>query len=242
MSETINNKKGKVLITGQIELLTGLHIGSGGQNGIGLVDSPVIRNPLNNEPYIPGSSLKGRLRYSLDMLAGTNSLQVKNLFGSVPDRLGSATNEKNRCTSLVYVRDSHLSKESKNNKNLSEIKYENTIDRLTGTTKTGGLRQIERVVAGAKFDFEVVYCVENSYEEDLKALESCFEFLEDEYLGASGSRGYGKVKFYFHRPLFKSLEFYKSLKDSNDCNVAESLSSKFAEEAINLIQNQNEKV
>ncbi|HDS11732.1 MAG TPA: type III-A CRISPR-associated RAMP protein Csm3, partial [Candidatus Wirthbacteria bacterium] len=46
-----------------IKLETGLHIGAGKDVvKIGGVDSPVIKNPLTDEPYIPGSSLKGKMR------------------------------------------------------------------------------------------------------------------------------------------------------------------------------------
>ncbi len=59
--------QGKILITGEIEAVTGLHIGgSGGALEIGGVDNPVIRNPLTNEPYIPGSTLRGKTRSLLD--------------------------------------------------------------------------------------------------------------------------------------------------------------------------------
>jgi CRISPR-associated protein Csm3 len=221
--------EGKLIISGQIELLTGLHIGSGGQNGIGLVDSPVIRHPVTNEPYIPGSSLKGRLRYSLDRISGIDSNKVKKLFGTVPN------NQKERCTSRIYVRDSLLNEGDKS-KNITEIKYENAISRVTGTTdkSKGGLRQIERIVAGTKFNFELVLVLENDNEQCLKDLNSCLKFLEDEYLGASGSRGYGKVKFHFKNLVYKSLASYSgkdSVKDM-EINSNEDWSSK----AIELIK------
>ncbi len=61
-------------ITGKVELLTGLHIGVGkNEVKIGGVDSPVIRNPLTDEPYIPGSSLKGKLRSLLELYFGVYS-------------------------------------------------------------------------------------------------------------------------------------------------------------------------
>ena len=54
---------GKIIITGLIELKTGLHIGTSQETlEIGGMDNPVIRDPLTREPYIPGSSLKGKLR------------------------------------------------------------------------------------------------------------------------------------------------------------------------------------
>ena len=62
--------KENVCFSGKIKLLTGLHIGAGGEAlKIGGVDSPVITTPVRNKkgavrdlPYIPGSSLKGKLR------------------------------------------------------------------------------------------------------------------------------------------------------------------------------------
>jgi len=55
--------KGKLMLSGKIKCLTGLHIGSSSEEmEIGGNDNPVIRNPINGEPYIPGSTLKGKLR------------------------------------------------------------------------------------------------------------------------------------------------------------------------------------
>jgi len=58
---------GKVFFKGEIILRTGLHIG-GSQEAmqIGGVDLPVIRDSANTLPYIPGSSLKGKLRSILE--------------------------------------------------------------------------------------------------------------------------------------------------------------------------------
>jgi len=54
---------GRVFITGDIEAVTGLHIGgAAGALEVGGVDMPVIRDPLTNRPYIPGSSLRGKMR------------------------------------------------------------------------------------------------------------------------------------------------------------------------------------
>ena len=91
----------KIVITGKIVTITGLHIGgTNSAMGIGGPDSVVVRNPIDNKPYIPGSSLKGKLRAMLDWADGTiknvNMGQVKNgttqnpehasvqLFGNAP--------------------------------------------------------------------------------------------------------------------------------------------------------------
>ena len=60
------------LIEGCIELVTGLHIGAGSEEmQIGGTDNPVVRNPVDRRPYIPGSSLKGKMRGLLEWHAGT---------------------------------------------------------------------------------------------------------------------------------------------------------------------------
>ena len=54
---------GKIKITGDMKVVTGLHIGASKETvKIGGIDSPVIRDPMTDLPYVPGSSLKGKLR------------------------------------------------------------------------------------------------------------------------------------------------------------------------------------
>lgn len=56
-------------ISGQIKLETGLHIG--GDEGvieIGGNDNPIVRDISTGNPYIPGSSLKGKMRVSKKVL------------------------------------------------------------------------------------------------------------------------------------------------------------------------------
>ena len=48
----------KIMISGEIEVLTGMHIGTGGEfAAIGAVDSPVSRDKISQLPVIPGSTL-----------------------------------------------------------------------------------------------------------------------------------------------------------------------------------------
>jgi len=95
-----------------------------------------------------------------------------------------------------------VTEDTKNNFNaietdtyIGEIKFENTINRASGVATP---RQIERVPAGAEFDFKLVYNVENlqDVQEDLETLAEGFELLADDYLGGHGSRGYGRVKLH----------------------------------------------
>jgi len=64
---TFRKLLGKITLGGSLECLTGLHIGASKENmEIGALDSPVVRDPISLEPFIPGSSLKGKLRALLE--------------------------------------------------------------------------------------------------------------------------------------------------------------------------------
>ena len=58
-------------IEATLELVTGLHIGAGdSEMHIGGVDNTVIKHPHTQSPYIPGSSLKGKMRSLLEWRSG----------------------------------------------------------------------------------------------------------------------------------------------------------------------------
>ncbi len=179
-----------------ITLVTGLHIG-GSSNSveIGGVDLPVIKMATKKgQPYIPGSSLKGKMRCLLEQVAGAKlgeSEEVNKLFGFA----------KNNIPSRIIVRDAYLTKESvedlsKANLDMpyTENKYENTIDRVKGVAKPP--RQIERVPAGAKFAAEIILNIWDDDNENgqIALLKKGISLIENDYLGGSGSRGYGQVK------------------------------------------------
>lgn len=194
----------KIKINTTIKLITGLHIGGSADSvEIGGIDNPVIKLAFNNnQPYIPGSSLKGKMRCLLEQIEGNPKVggveKIDNLFGGGTD---------DPSQSKLIVRDAMLSSESE--KNLSECesldmpytenKYENTIDRVKGSTIKGGLRQTERVPAGAEFEAEFII---NITDEDIRKEQDMLELLkkgiralENDYLGGNGSRGYGQIKF-----------------------------------------------
>lgn len=188
----------KIRINTTINLITGLHIGGSGDNvEIGGIDNPVIKiGTKDNQPYIPGSSLKGKMRCLLEQIAGSAKVggndEINNLFGY------SATNQPSK----LIVRDSMLTKESvemlKNaelDMPYTESKWENVIDRVKGTAKDP--RQSERIPAGVSFDVEFVINVWDSdkAEDLLNLLQKGINALENDYLGGSGSRGYGQIQF-----------------------------------------------
>jgi CRISPR-associated protein Csm3 len=208
----------KIKIQTSITLVTGLHIGGSSDNvEIGGIDNPVIKLATRgNEPYIPGSSLKGKMRCLLEQTAGAPKVgmdqKVNNLFGITESR---TLNTDNKPSKLI-VRDAILSKESKeallacDNLDMpyTENKWENVIDRTKGVAEHP--RQSERVPAGAVFNAEFVLNIwDDDNEQELMALfEKGIRLLENDYLGGSGSRGYGQIKF---------GEFVKTeLSDAND--------------------------
>lgn len=203
----------KIRVRTVIELLTGLHIGGNGDNiEIGGIDNPVIKIATrDNQPYIPGSSLKGKIRCLLEQIAGSAEVggndEINNLFGF----------SKKNISSKLIVRDAYITEESalrlRKCDNLdmpyTEGKWENVIHRVKGTAEHP--RQTERVPAGVYFDAEFVI---NVWDTDgdgsnlVDLLKRGINALENDYLGGSGTRGYGQVKFH-------GLEYAKADNDSN---------------------------
>lgn len=188
----------------EIEILTGLHIGAGNDAvQIGGVDSSVIKDPVTSLPYIPGSSLKGKIRCLLETEGKYNPLDdtINDYFGPTSDYLKSKKDDKDykqKPTRFIF-RDLFLDDNDKEKFLTGEIntefKTEIVIDRTKGTAKDGGLRTIERVPPSIKFIGEILIRYENGELEKLeKVLNEGIDLLNNDYLGGSGSRGYGAVK------------------------------------------------
>lgn len=211
----------KIIFKGKLTLITGLHIGDSKETtDIGGVDSPVIRRKDNNEPYIPGSSLKGKIRSLLDIAHGKHDTTsdgehiIGKLFGNI--------NRNNGVPSRLIVRDSYLTRQSAEKLSDSgftdmpytEVKFENVINRIKGTAEHP--RQIERVPSGAQFDVEFIINIiaddENEASKNEKAFIDLFysgiKLLQDDYLGGSGSRGYGQVKIELEKPVENTVDKY----------------------------------
>lgn len=207
---TIKLKK-KIIYTGTITLVTGLHIG--GTNAalnIGGPDKFVVRNPINNIPYIPGSSLKGKMRALVEIAKGciSNKGKASEDPNSISGKLfGVATGKDDNRPSRLIVRDADLdvSKEdmfANTDLPYTESKTEVAIDRITAKANP---RTFERVPAGAQFKLNMVLNIfEGEDEEELvRTLNFAIELLQDDYLGGHGSRGYGQVKIKLNEPLEK---------------------------------------
>lgn len=227
----------KILIKGKIRAITGLHIGGTNNSmSIGELDNAVIRNPITQEPFIPGSSLKGKMRSLLEVASGTIGTKpmgrdIKNtptnnpkhlaaqLFGYTSyehDYPNDPTAPPAQQPSRVIVRDAQLSAFYKNSGELlSEVKSETVIDRLTSAAMP---RQLERVPAGTTFDLDIVL---NVYKKDDEAklilgLFKSLQLVQDDYLGGAGSRGSGQVQFSVTSIKERSNKFYTENEAEKD--------------------------
>ena len=203
-------------LTGLIIVKTGLHIGAGNDKvEIGGMDNPIIRNPMTREPYIPGSSLKGKMRALLEWQfnkvtpndgkpcsCGSSTCEICRVFGSANSKKNNDDAKKRGPTRLI-VRDAVLHEDDaekfKNGKPIIEEKSENSLNRITAAANP---RPIERVVPGIRFRFELVYRVIDDgdggkRDEEYFKTVVCkgLQLLENDYLGGGGSRGNGRIVF-----------------------------------------------
>lgn len=213
---------------GRIVLKSGLHIGSGNMEmHIGGTDSPVIRHPHSLEPYIPGSSLKGKTRSLLEMQSGLiritrgEVISPKYLEQVTDEKLsavgetilklfGAIASDQNKAEDITqelgptrvsfadcYLNRKWLEKAKSNRWPLTEEKSENCIDRVRGVAQHP--RFIERVPEGAEFDFYITVKVlgENEGDGFEETLLKGMRLVTMDAIGGSGSRGYGRIEFKF---------------------------------------------
>lgn len=212
-------------IEGIIEVITGLHIGgSTTVIEIGGKDNPVIKHPLNKEPYIPGSSLKGKMRSLLEWKYGliNDSNPKEREFGEVHQCadpkcpvcvIFGSSKENPAGPTRLTVRDAFIDekyKDQNKKKNIDwipmdilEDKYENTINRITAKANP---RNFERVVSGVKFSFEMIFRIferNDNGSNDLSLFSDLLaglKLIESDSLGGAGSRGCGQVRFHLQLP------------------------------------------
>ena len=194
----------KIKISGKIKVVTGMHIGgSSAFSAIGAVDSPVIRDKQSDLPMIPGTTLKGKLRTlmakgfsdSVSAMIGKHDDDpeiVLRLFGNAKKTVQEQRNSRLIFSDMILSNMDELKQLDIHS--ATEVKFENSINRLTAVANP---RQIERVIRGSEFELELIYNVEDEtqIQEDFEAIRYGLTLLEYDYLGGSGSRGYGKVKF-----------------------------------------------
>jgi CRISPR-associated protein Csm3 len=244
---------GNVLVAYRLRLLTGLHIGGMKSSfEIGSLDNPVIKLPegidfsfksffndgedgkekeikvKGGTPFIPGSSIKGKLRSLLEWKYGLVELKEKKreegrnvedlspeakrvlrLFGRTPHEV-----KEEEVKEYFPIRGRFFDLYPVSEIGETEIKAENTIDRLTAKATP---RFMERVPAGTVFEgLIVIKLFSEDDAELLSILKEGFKLLEDDYLGGSGSRGYGRVELEKVRIIFRPKEYYEGYEDNEN--------------------------
>lgn len=243
--------KAKLILGGTIVAVTGIHVG-GSDSGlaIGGADKLVVREPRNNRPYIPGSSLKGKMRSLLEKVRcageGCPGFKIDSSLSRGPCDCGSCAvcllfgvpaNAERKLeegkpyggASRIFVRDAFLANtaEVERMRNLdmplTEVKTEVSIDRLTSSAT---LRAFERVPAGAQFSFELMLNVFDTDDEqaNIELVKQGLGLVADDAIGGQSSRGYGQVQIVLERMARIDAESYRDearLKEQRGKNLLE---------------------
>jgi len=202
-----------IKLIGEVELLSGLHIGGGDDTmKIGGIDNQVVKDVNTDKPYIPGSSLKGKMRSLLEWDLGvvgasggkplSSAMFDDPIFGDTKKRadaelflqlFGDPNPDSEMGITRISIGDCRLIEIE--GQVVSEAKYENMIDRKSGTAQHP--RQTERVPAGVRFSYDIrIKVLGDDDEESFRNfVKRGLELLESDYLGGNGSRGYGRVRF-----------------------------------------------
>lgn len=219
--------KAKYIFSGTIKNKTGLYIG--GTNSsleIGGISNAIIRNPYNQQPYIPGSTLKGKMRALLDLVHGTLKPETKmgkikfisddrpssdGKLNIVAQLFGNSSGEDHQRPSRIIVRDAELDNPEdllqKTELPYTELKTEVIICRITANAVP---RQLERVPAGVDFNMKIVLNVFDSDDEKelITTLIKGLELLQDDYIGGNGTRGSGQIEFSLDPIIVRTREYY----------------------------------
>ena len=242
-SDFFQNWQGKVMISGCLEAVTGLHIG-GSQTGIdiGGVDNIIIRQQSDGRPYIPGSSLKGKMRSLterarnkplVEVVRGRNPIRQHQCQDNVAEVcevckvFGLPGQKKHSQPTRLIVRDGKLldklyvtepdgkrtlrnwdDSDVSTDMPFSEVKNEVAIDRITSAAMP---RPVERVPAGARFSYSMVFDIfEKADKDHLGLVFESMRLLENDYLGGYGSRGSGQIRFESVEVTWRSKNDYRS--------------------------------
>jgi CRISPR-associated protein Csm3 len=221
--------KKNIVMRVEFELVTGLHIGGLGSGlRIGGSDNPVIKSMMNYQgrelevPYIPGSSIKGKMRSLLLSVYGKVSdkkvdfpadrRELLNLFGRGIDQNyagedGKADLRRTRLVIRDAMPDDASIKKALELEGFTEVKGENTINPITGEANP---RFMDRIVPGMKFSGEIILQIMDGDIEEkyLQYLNEGLKLIEDSYLGGQGSRGYGKVRIKVLSNEYRDLDYY----------------------------------
>lgn len=192
----------------------GIHIGTAYNHyEKGKIDSYTIKDH-NGYPYIPATSIKGKVRYFLDNLELFNPSQQlvnsinedilqsdKNNFKNISNVLfGSHETENNNfefnSMKKIMFKDAKLTTYAEDASELYEIKAENSIEIDIDAVDqvVSNPRIIERTIPELEYKFEIIIIGFEAEETILQLFDFVFECISDYgYIGGNGTRGYGQV-------------------------------------------------
>ncbi len=192
-------KTGQRTITGTLECLSGMRIGgSDDLLQIGGTDLTCIKHPVTLKPYIPGTSIKGKMRSELEKRDGKfggqrgdepcgcaqDTCLVCRVFG--PHKRAQHTLGPSR----IIVRDAQLLSGGE-----LETKSENVINRKTGTAEHP--RKVERVASGATFSIKIGIQIWDCDKADdlVNFVKEGLRQIQSTGIGSGVSKGSGEVVF-----------------------------------------------
>ncbi|MBZ4663747.1 MAG: hypothetical protein JG776_1462 [Caloramator sp.] len=172
----------KITYNIKLEILTPLHISNGVEED-GFIDSYIVKEVKGKEkiPYIPASSIKGKVRDNFYTILNTYhgkekaELITNRIFGS-----------EGYNPSKIYFEDLKCNGEVK-----TSIRFGNAIDRYTKHAKDKALKSIE-ILEDGNFLGTVKVFLQDDLVEYKDYLEMAFRMIES--LGGNKSRGLGRVK------------------------------------------------
>jgi len=195
-------------LTATITLISGARIGgSDDVLQIGGTDLTCIKDPASGKPYLPGSSLKGKMRSALEKSHGAANQDKPSCEGPIARVFGPHFNQNHHeGPTRIRVHDAQLMPDCDF---VLELKTESTNDRQTGTAKHP--RTLERVAPGAKFQLRIdfdVYEMDETFEytdlfdkKNWKGKEAILNVINDGLdllcqsgIGSGTSRGYGQIE------------------------------------------------
>ncbi len=249
--------KGSFIIEYRLRALTGIRVGGSREEfDIGGTDNPVMKVPVEipeyyedgtpvpkGAPYIPGSSIKGKMRSLLEWVYGRVEEMYRSANGDVDKAgkpctcgrceickvFGAGDAKTYEALSLkeqpgpprAKFFDAYPTKRTLESLEdalgkgiFTEIKTENQINRITSRANP---RKVERVPAGAEFEGRVVFdCYREGDGELLKVVFQGMKKLEDNFLGGYGSRGSGRVEFRNIKVIWRSADYYRGKSDAEE--------------------------
>jgi len=207
----------RMIIKGTLTLKTPLHIGAPRTEiDIEEVGLPILKD-LQGQPYVPGSSLKGKIRSEAERIAKKEGQPIctppntREMCGSLktsPDqlclccRIFGTAGDNVSVASKVKFRDAY----AKSPVDKTMVRTGIAMNRSTGSVSKRALYTIEAIPAGTSFGFELV--AENLTGDEAKLLKAALSSFADTGLGGSVSRGMGKIELKLESGTVRTAKYY----------------------------------